>query len=260
MPERRHGEVSLARAISKLGGASRAEAARLIASGRVTVDGERANDPARPVVPERIEIRIDGGLLAPPRFRLVAFHKPRSVVTTRRDPEGRKTVFELLGPEGRGLLAVGRLDFATSGLLLLTNDSQLANALTDPANAVPRVYLATVRGRWSDEKSLLATEGVVEGGDSLRAAEVVARKVSGRESHLVLTLLEGKNREIRRLLTAVGHEVTRLKRVRFGLIELGDLAPGSFRDVPGVEVVAALGAWLPEGTLGHLRESPAGHA
>jgi pseudouridine synthase len=236
MAPRKPGEVSLERALSKLGAASRAEARRRIAAGEVAVDGEVVTDPSRPVVPERAAIRLGGQPVGRPPFRCLLFHKPRGVVTTRRDPQGRKTVFELLGPEGRGLLAVGRLDFATSGLLLLTNDSQLADALTDPENRVPRVYVVTVRGRWSAEKSLLVKEGVADGGDALRAAEVITRKVSGRESHLVLTLLEGKNREVRRLLAAVGHEVTRLKRVAFGSVELGDLAPGAWRELTPDEV------------------------
>lgn len=240
---RRRGEVSLARAISKLGGASRAEAARLISGGRVTVDGVLVTDPAVPVVPEDAEIRIDGARVWRAPFRLVLLHKPRGVVTTRVDPEERPTVFDLLGEEGDGLLAVGRLDLATSGLLLLTNDSRLAHVLTDPLNAVPRVYVVTVRGRWNAEKSLLVKGGVADAGDILRAAEVVARKVSGRESHLVVTLLEGKNREVRRLVAAMGHEVTRLKRVAFGGIELGELAPGAYREATVEEVTQAMG-WV----------------
>ena len=245
MAPRKPGEVSLERALSKLGAASRAEARRRIVAGEVEVDGAVVTDPARPVVPERASIRLGGVPVGRPAFRCILLHKPRGVVTTRRDPEGRPTVFELLGPEGRGMLAVGRLDFATSGLLLLTNDSQLANALTDPANAVPRVYVVTVRGRWSEAKSLLVKEGVAEGGDILRAAEVVERKVSGRESQLIVTLQEGKNRELRRMLAAVGHEVTKLKRVAFGGVELGDLAAGAWREIDADELAASTGLRLP---------------
>jgi 23S rRNA pseudouridine2605 synthase len=241
MPRRKPGEVSLARAVSKLGAASRAEAARRIAAGRVTVDGVVVTDPELPVVPERAAIAIDGERARRASFRFIVLHKPRGVVTTRSDPEGRPTVFDLLGEAGDGLVAVGRLDFATSGLLLLTNDTQLANALADPSNAIPRVYLATVRGRWSAEKSLLVKEGVESTAGVLRATDVVARKVSGRESHLVVTLTEGKNRELRRLFVAVGHEVTRLKRVSFGGLEIATLAPGRFREVGLAELEAAFG-------------------
>jgi len=260
MPRRNHGEVSLERALSKLGAASRAEARRRIVAGEVEVDGVVVTEPSRSVVPERVAIRLGGAPVSRPTFRCLMLHKPRGVVTTRRDPEGRKTVFELLGPEGRGMLAVGRLDFATSGLLLFTNDSQLANALTDPANAVPRVYVVTVRGLWSEEKSLLLKEGVLDGGDSLRAAEVVARKVSGRESHLVVTLDEGKNREIRRLLKAVGHEVTRLKRVAFGGLELDALEAGKWREVEASELEVAFGSVLPRTVTGSTTTGRSGDA
>lgn len=255
MSPRKPGEVSLERALSKLGAASRAEARRRIAAGEVEVDGVVVTDPTRPVVPERAAIRLAGAAIARQPFRCLLFHKPRGVVTTRRDPEGRKTVFELLGPEGRGLLAVGRLDFATSGLLLLTTDSQLANALTDPALAVPRVYVVTVRGRWSEEKSALARTGLLDRGELLRAAEIVERKVSGRESQLIVTLHEGRNRELRRLFAAAGHDVTRLKRIRFGGLELGDLAPGEFRELSSGEVRGGLETWIPEISLPVLRES-----
>ena len=153
MPTRRPGQVSLDRALSKLGLASRAEARRLIAAGRVSVGGRVVNDPSAPVVPERARISIDAGLPAVGRAlrRVVLFHKPRGTVTTRRDPEGRRTVFDVLGDVSRGLIAVGRLDLASTGLLIFTNDTQLANRLTDPAERVLRRYVVTVRGRVTPE-------------------------------------------------------------------------------------------------------------
>jgi 23S rRNA pseudouridine2605 synthase len=241
----RPGEVTLERALSKLGLASRAEARRWIAAGRVSVAGSIQLDPEKPVVPERAHIAIDGEAVRAAGFRCLMLHKPRGCVTTRADPQGRPTVFDLVADANTHLVAVGRLDFATSGLLLLTNDTRLADALTDPANAVPRVYVLTVRGRWSEEKSLLVKGGVADRDDTLRAAEVVARKVSGRESHLVVTLLEGKNREIRRLMKAAGHEVARLKRVALGGLELGSLARGKWREVPLTELSAAFGTMVP---------------
>lgn len=233
---RQWGEVSLERALSKLGAASRAEARRRIEAGEVEVDGRVVTDPAFPVSPERASIRLAGAEVERAPFRCLMLHKPRGVVTTRRDPEGRKTVFDLLGEEAAGLVAVGRLDLATTGLLLLTTDTQLADRLTDPGNGVERLYLVTVRGRWSEEKSLLVKEGIHDDAGFVRAFEVFARKVSGRESHLVVTLKGGKNREIRRLMEGAGHEVTRLKRVAVGGLELGDLAPGAWREVPKAEI------------------------
>ncbi len=237
----RPGEVGLERALSKLGLASRTEARQWIAAGRVTIDGALCLDPDRAVVPERASIRVDGRPAQRAAFRCLMLHKPRGYVTTHSDPQGRSTVFDLVADAATHLVAVGRLDLATSGLLLLTSDSRLADILTDPMNAIPRVYLVTVRGRWDEGKSLLVKEGVVEASEVLSAAEVVARKVSGRESHLVVTLLEGRNREIRRLMKAAGHEVTSLKRVAFGGLELGDLAAGTWREIPFTELSAAFG-------------------
>jgi pseudouridine synthase len=136
-------------------------------------------------------------------------------------------VFDVLGEEAEGLIAVGRLDFATSGLLLLTNDTQLAERLTNPSTGVRRCYMVTVRGEVTDESCARLEAGV----DDLRAERVMIRKRSRRETHLVVDLTEGKNREIRRLFKAIGHEVTRLLRVSFGPITLGTLKPGEWREV-----------------------------
>jgi 23S rRNA pseudouridine2605 synthase len=166
----------------------------------------------------------------------VLFHKPRGVLTTRRDPEGRPTIFDVLGSTAAGLIAVGRLDRATSGLLLVTTDSQLAHRITDPSHGVPRVYLVTARGLMDDADVRRLTTGITVDGDVLRATAVTVRKASQRESHLTVELREGKNREVRRLFEALGHDVTRLKRVQLGRLELGDLQPGEWRDLSRAEV------------------------
>jgi len=229
--------VSIARALSKLGLASRSEARRLIAERRVAIEGRVVTNAELRVVPERIRIEIDGRAVeARSERRLIAFHKPRGTVTTRRDPEGRKTVFDVLGDAGRGLVAVGRLDRASTGLLLFTNDTQLANALTDPGNRVRRRYVVTVRGRVTPETAATIQSGVdIEMArgrtERLSAERVEIRKASGRETHLIVDLTEGKNREVRRLFEASGHEVTRLHRIAYGDIELGNLAPGDWRHV-----------------------------
>jgi 23S rRNA pseudouridine2605 synthase len=260
-PERGRGEVSLARALSKLGLATRSAAAALVREGRVAVDGRIVTEPLAAVVPERVRIAIDGRETPRPAPLTVLLHKPRGVVTTRSDPEGRATVYSCLAaPAGQAgqaaagsamdalpgrpvggahLVPAGRLDAATSGLLLLTNDTRFADWVTNPAHAVPRVYLATVRGELTPERAALLTAGVDDGGERLAARAAAVRKRSRRETHLVLELTEGKNREVRRLLAALGHEVTALKRVAFGGLGLGGLAPGAWRVVARAELRAA---------------------
>jgi 23S rRNA pseudouridine2605 synthase len=236
---RGRGEVALNRALSKLGLASRAEATRLIRDGRVTVAGTVVRDPLTPVTPERAAIAVDGQAATAADWRALLLHKPRGVVTTRSDPAGRPTVFDVAGAPAAGLVAVGRLDLATSGLLLLTFDTRLAAWITDPANRVPRVYLVTVRGALAEDARARLEAGVAAGGERLAADAVTVRKRSQRETHLVVRLTEGRNREVRRLFAAVGHEVTRLKRVALGGLELGALAPGASRPLGADELRAA---------------------
>jgi 23S rRNA pseudouridine2605 synthase len=222
------GGVPLSRALSKLGILSRSQAIEAIRAGRVRVGGRVVRDEAALVVPERARLIVDGIAGRVPVWRTIVFHKPRGVVTTRRDPQGRPTVFDILGEAGCGLIAVGRLDLATSGLLLLTSDTRFADWITDPAHEVPRLYVVTVRGR-------------VAAGDlaDLTEAVITLRKASSRESHLVVELREGRNRQVRRMFDAIGHEVTRLKRVKLGGLDLGGLAPGQHRDVLRAEISAA---------------------
>jgi 23S rRNA pseudouridine2605 synthase len=224
--------VALARALSKLGLASRAEAIALVLAGRVRVDGRTVRDPGLPVVPERIAVAFDEIAAEPPPARTIAFHKPRGVITTRRDPEGRPTVHERIAAAGAGLAPVGRLDRASTGLLLCTTDTQLAAWLTAPANAVEREYAVTVRGRVDAADAERLTDGVEVDGERWRAAAAHLRKASARESHLLIVLTEGRNREIRRLCAAIGHEVTRLHRIRIGGLTLDTLAPGAWRIIP----------------------------
>jgi 23S rRNA pseudouridine2605 synthase len=232
------GRVPLARALSKLGVSSRSEAIAQILDGRVAIAGRIIRDPGHLVVPEAAEITVDGHTTRRSAWRLLMLNKTRGTVTTRRDPAGRPTVFEALGDEARGLVAVGRLDLATTGLLLLSTDTQLAHRLADPASGIVRRYVVTVRGNLSDGDA----ERFVSGIDDLRADSVHVRKRSGRETHLIVELREGRNREIRRLCAAVGHEVTALKRVAFGGLELGDLPPGRWRSVSKDELRRAAGS------------------
>ena len=195
--------------------------------------GHTVRDPGRLVVPEHGRITVDDVTATARPWRTIAFHKPRGIVTTRRDPEGRPTVFDVLGDAGRSLVAVGRLDMASTGLLLLTTDTKLANHLTDPANAIVRRYVVTVRGAFSDQDA--ARDDAWD-----RRASAPARS-SSESAPLVrrtciVELVEGKNREIRRMLEALEHPVTKLMRVAFGAIELGTLQPGQWREVARDEI------------------------
>jgi 23S rRNA pseudouridine2605 synthase len=234
--------VPLSRALSKLALASRADARQLILAGRVRIDDRVVTDPARLVVPERIVVTIDDARQERKPRHIVILNKPRGVVTSRRDPEGRRTVFDVLGSAAVGLVAVGRLDLASTGLLVFTNDTRLAHVLTDPARAIVRQYVVTVRGRvTTDALARIAAGLIVEapGAPERLRADAVIRKASARETHLVVDLTEGRNREIRRLFDAVGHEVTRLHRIRYGPFDLGSLAPGAWRDATRSEQLAA---------------------
>jgi pseudouridine synthase len=224
---RKAGLVPLGRALSKLGLLSRSQAITAILDGRVRVNGRVAKNPAALVMPERTQLQVDGEPASPAAWRTILFHKPRGVVTTRSDPERRRTVYDALGEAGRGLIAVGRLDLATSGLLLLTTDTRLADWITDPAHAVPRLYAVTVRGR------------IVETDIASLAGRATLRKASARESHLLVELTEGKNRQVRRMFDAIGHEVTALKRVKLGGLDLARLEPGQHRELSPREIVHA---------------------
>lgn len=236
---RPRGHVALDRALSKLGVLSRAEARRLVIDGRVRVSGHVAKDPGLLVVPERAAIEVDGAAVSAGPWRLLLLHKPRGVVTTRSDPQGRRTVYDLLPTHEPWLAPVGRLDLASSGLLLLTNDTRLAAWLTDPANGIPRTYIVTVRGWLADEDVEHLRRGIVQDGEALAADEADVLKRSRRETHVRVVLREGRNREVRRLCESVGREVTRLLRVAFGGMELGRLAPNRCREVSRREAEAA---------------------
>jgi 23S rRNA pseudouridine2605 synthase len=210
-----------------------------MAQGRVRVNGERAVTPGTKVDPDRDRVEVDGRTVrwAPPRWILL--NKPRGTMTTRKDPRGRPTVYGLLPPEHRRLRYVGRLDRNTEGLLLFTNDGDALHALLHPSSEVPREYRAWVRGM-PEKRTLDALARGVELEDGpARAEEVrVLKRAEGKGALIGLVLREGRKREVRRLLEAVGHPVRGLRRIRFGPLELGGLAPGEWRELDSGEVRA----------------------
>jgi pseudouridine synthase len=223
------GPVRLAKFLAHAGVASRRHAERLVTGGRVRVDGRVVTDPARDV-DERNEVVVDGDAVAPEQLEYHVVHKPAGVVSTAHDPEGRPKVTDMVESPAR-LYPVGRLDVDSTGLVLLTNDGELANRLMHPRYDVPRTYRARVVGGPS-KRSLQALRRGVELDDGpARPARVTLLSPPGRESLLEITIREGRNRIVRRMLEAVGHPVRALERVAFGPLELGRLRPGDSRRV-----------------------------
>ena len=229
------GPLSLARALSKFGICSRAEAARWIEAGRVQVDGRVVRIPARRIDPRHHEVRVDGRRVGDDTERVVlVLHKPVGYITSRGDP----TVYDLLDDGGPWVFPVGRLDRDSSGLLILTNDHRLGQRLTDPEAHVPKRYHARVRGIPAPEALGALREGVPLGDGSVsRPAEVRALGTAqSGSSWLEIVLTEGKNRQVRRMCAGVGHDVEELVRIAVGALEIGDLAPGQWRQLSPAEI------------------------
>ncbi len=225
------GKVALERALSKLGLASRSQTRQWILEGRLGVNGRTVKDPDFLVVPEKDVFTVDGKALKPAARQTIMLNKPKGYVTTKSDEKGRKTVYDLLPKELHNLHPVGRLDMNTTGLLLLTNDTKLSSYLTEPSNGIEREYVVSVEGRIEDKDIEVLLAGIEDDGEILKASQLTARKISGRESHLDVILTEGKNREIRRMFKAIGHEVISLKRIAFGTVTLGDLPSGQYKNI-----------------------------
>ncbi|MGH9456685.1 MAG: pseudouridine synthase [Thermoanaerobaculia bacterium] len=225
---------TLERVISKAGLGSRREARSWIAGGRAAVNGERVLDPDRWIDLERDRVELDGRPVEPKERRYLLLHKPAGTMTTYRDPEGRPTVYALL-PESDGfLMYAGRLDRDTSGLLVMTNDASLVERLTNPRHAVPKRYRVTTSRALTDEE-IERLRGVVELSDGpTRPAR--AERVASDERIIELTITEGRNRQVRRMIEAVGAEVVALERTAIGRIEIAGLAPGAVRELTTKEV------------------------
>lgn len=219
--------MRIQRALARAGVASRRRSEELIAAGRVTVNG-RVAQIGQSVDPDRDEIRVDGSAVSAPAESVwLVLHKPAGVMTTRADPQGRKTVFDLV-PDVPGLTYVGRLDYMTEGVLLLTTDGRAAHALMHPSGEVPRTYVAIVRGD-APSAATRARRGVELDDGSARPTDVSTRSLGAGLHEFVLTITEGRKREVRRLCKALGLTVDRLIRVRYGPVELGDLPAGASR-------------------------------
>jgi pseudouridine synthase len=214
--------------------ASRRHAEQLVTSGRVSVDGERVTDPARNV-DQGSRVQVDGRPVSPEPLEYHVLNKPRGVVATAHDPQGRRKVTDLVRSAVR-LYPVGRLDIDTSGLILLTNDGELANRLMHPRYEVGKIYVAKVKGQVSDE-SLRALRSGIELDDGRTApAKMTVLERDARSTVLELVIHEGRNRQVRRMCEAVGHPVVELERTGYGPLRLEGIARGRSRKLAPDEI------------------------
>ncbi len=226
----------LQKILAAAGVASRRESEQLIVEGRVEVDGQTVTELGTRVDRQSQEIRVDGEPLPRPKLVYFAVHKPEGVVCTASDPSGRTRVTDLLPPDIGRVFAVGRLDLASEGLILVTNDGELANQLTHPRHGVEKTYEVKVAGHPEQEVLAQVRRGVHLAEGFARAANVKIKSRRKNGTILEMVLDEGRNREIRRLLASVGHRVQRLTRIAVGPIRLGDLPRGAVRPLSPVEV------------------------
>jgi 23S rRNA pseudouridine2605 synthase len=226
--------VRLQKFLSQAGVASRRQGETLITSGRVRVNGTVVTELGVRVDPARDEVQVDGRRIQPAASEWYALHKPRGYLSTRSDPEGRSTLYELLPPQLHGLFYVGRLDYDSEGLVLLTNDGDTAHRLLHPRYGVEREYEVELDRNVDAELPARLEAGVMLEDGAARAQS--ARRTGTKR--LLLTLREGRKREVRRMLAACGHDVRRLRRTRYGPIRLGDLEPGAWRALERGELQA----------------------
>jgi pseudouridine synthase len=229
----------LQKILARAGFASRRGAERLMAEGRVTVDGEITREPGTKADLDTDDVRVDGVRVRAPRGPVyLVLNKPRGFVTTRQDPEGRPTVMDLLPPLA-GLFPVGRLDVTTEGLLLLTNDGAFAERVAHPRYEVPRVYPAKVH-RVPDPQTLDRLRRGVRVEADLMSVDRVRVIEADNNAWVEVALHEGKRHEVKRLLEAVGHPVSKLRRVSIGPVTVRGLAPGEYRSLTPAEVAGLL--------------------
>lgn len=251
--------MRIAKAMARAGLCSRREAERWIADGRVSVNGSVLKTPAVEVGPKD-KVLVDGQALGRPEpSQLWRYYKPKGLVTTNKDPQGRPTVFDNLPPELPRVVSIGRLDFNTEGLLLLTNDGALARHLELPSTGWLRRYRVRARGRVTQQELDKIKDGVEIEGVRYGPVEATLDQVSGANAWLTVGIREGKNREVRKLLAVFGLEVNRLIRISFGPFQLAELKPGEAEHVRRKVLADQLGGKVAEafGLTGAIEEQRA---
>ena len=239
----------IAKVIARAGLASRRDAERMIAAGRVRVNGRQIDSPALNVTPAD-RISVDGRDLAPPEpVRLWLYHKPAGLVSTARDERGRPTIFDALPDEMPRVMSIGRLDLNSEGLLLLTNDGEIKRRLELPATGWLRKYRVRVKGAPTEAQLAPLRAGLVREGERFRPMGITLDRQQGANAWLTVALREGRNREIRRAMEAVGLAVNRLIRISYGPFRLGDLKRGEVAEVKPRILRDQLGL-APDGTEG----------
>jgi len=229
---------TLERVLSKAGAGSRTDARGWIAAGRVKVNGTVTRDPDRWIDMERDRVRLDNRPLEARERVYVLLYKPTGYLTTYKDPAGRPTVYDLVADVGTFLSPVGRLDLDSSGLLLMTNDNQLAERVTNPDSHVPKTYLVEASAVLTGEQLQQLRDGIELSDGPTRPASVTRVRESASYTHFEITLTEGRNRQVRRMVEALGARVLKLVRVRIGPIAIGTLPIGTWRLLTRAEVAA----------------------
>lgn len=230
--------MRLQKYMAECGVASRRKAEEMIAEGRVTVNGVKISEMGTQVE-EGDEVRVDGQLIRPEtEKRYVMYHKPAGEVTTVSDPEGRRCVLDHFRDYPVRLYPVGRLDYDSEGLLLLTNDGALTERMLHPSHQVDKTYLARVSGSVTMDEVRRLRSGVMLDDHKTAPAKVRVIKLEAEATVVLVTIHEGRNRQVRRMFEETGHQVTQLRRVRFGPLDLGDLPRGKWRELTAEEVRA----------------------
>jgi 23S rRNA pseudouridine2605 synthase len=229
---------TLERVLSKAGVGSRVEARSWIHAGRVKVNGHVTRNPDQWVDMKRDRVLFDGKPLVARERVYLLLYKPTGYLTTYKDPDGRPTVYDLIADAGTFLSPVGRLDLDTSGLLLMTNDNQFAERVTNPGSHVPKTYLVKASAVLTDTQLQRLREGIELADGPTRPAEVTRVRDSGKYTHFEITLTEGRNRQVRRMVEALDAKVLKLVRVRIGRIAIGKLLIGKWRLLTAAEVAS----------------------